>query len=396
MGNLRSLFQLLGRVMPTFATVSREITAFGAQLDEAMCANPERFWEALRATSIPYIPTYFRSEPDQGHRLASAALREIGRKNIGLGYALENHLFVVGGMETYLSLHPNELLRSLLDQACELRQFIANTHGYVHADRAFSEGLSVRRAPGGLFIDGQGTFLSLAGTADWLLLLLDGTESVALFFPIKGDASIRLGGLSFPKILVESDTRGLRCEGTFVPQELNLPIPPEHLASGGAFATSVLAWHLSLCACQFLGGVSHLVDHTLHFARKFKSFDNRPLERLDGVVAEIGQIGLRVGAIEAMIGEVSRALAITPPAGNGSFLPELLFRAQVANHLGMELIEEVSRRCRRILGTRLFSSGAAPFDRITTELLLGPLVPRNNSLLERDVGHALLARELAP
>jgi alkylation response protein AidB-like acyl-CoA dehydrogenase len=379
--------------MPTAESIAAEISAFAQKLDGADGIRGERFWNELRLTAIPYLPTYLRDDLAAAHRLCVTALREIGRRNIGLGYALENHLFVVGGMETYLQQHPSPAIRRLLDQACERRDYIANTHGYVHSDRAFSEGLSLRKLPGGLRIDGQGTFMSLAGAADRLLLLLDGDEPVALFLPVKDDPSISFGDLSFPQMLVESDTRPLRCAGTFVPQELNLAIPPEHLAAAGAFATAVLAWHLSLCPGQFLGGAESLVDFTLQFARKMKSFDNRPLERLDGIVAELGQIGIKVGTAEAVLGEVAHALERRTVAAPGTpVLAETLLRAQIANQVAMEQVEEIARRCRRIIGTRLYAPAGAPFDRICAELLLGPLVPRNNSLIERDVGYVWLSR----
>lgn len=378
--------------MPTAESIAAEIAEFAPKLDGANGVRAEQFWTELRATSIPYIPTYLQNDLASAHRLCVAALRAIGRRNIGLGYALENHLFVVGGMETYLQQHPNLSLRRVLDEACDRRDYIANTHGYVHADRAFSEGLSLRKLPGGLRIEGQGTFMSLAGAADRLLLLLDGEESVALFLPVKGDPSLSFGDFSFPQMLVESDTRVLRCAGTFVPHELQLSIPPEHLTSSGAFATAVLAWHLSLCPGQFLGGAESLLDFTVQFARKMKSFDNRPLERLDGIVAEIGQMGIKVGVAEAVLHEVARALGQLTAAPGSPALSEALFRAQIANQVAMEQAEEIARRCRRIVGTRLYTPAGAPFDRICAELLLGPLVPRNNSLIERDVGYAWLAR----
>lgn len=349
-------------------------------------------WASLRQTSLPFLPILFRDDLPLAHRLCANVLRTLGSADIGFAYALENHLFVLGGIETYLTRHPNAALRARMDRIREQRWFTANTRGFVHGARAFTEGIVAQPRPGGLELNGTGSFVSLAGTADLLLLLLEGDEPAALWLSPRGDPTIHFGELTFPQFLVASDTRPVTCQGTCVPAQEILALPAGHLGAQGVFSAALMAWHLALSLAQFLGGATRVAEQTLEFATAFKAIDNRPIARVDGVVCELGQIGVRFGTAEALLGECAHALErLTREPDPASAFPALLLQAQIANCHAMELAEDISRRCRRILGTRIFSARHAELERIMTELMAGPLVPRPNSMLERDVGFAFAA-----
>lgn len=354
-------------------------------------------WECLRATSLPFLPILLRDDLPRAHRLCAQALHALGRVNIGFAYAVENHLMVLGGMETYVARHPDPELRARLDEAARERWLTANTRAFVHSDRAHTEGVTARRRGDSFELEGAGSFVSLARAADLLLLLLEGEEPLALWFSPRATAGIQFGGYSFPHLMLASDTRALKCSGAKVPVQSALRVPPEHLGSAGPLSLALMAWHLTLTVAQFLGGASALADKTVEFTRNFRSFDNRPLARLDGVLSELGQIGARLGTGEALLADFAGRLGrIHEPADDAAeVLPELAARAQIANCAAMELTEEVSRRCRRILGTRIFGPSAEELERLATELLVGPLIPRTNSLLERDIGAAMVGGRLA-
>lgn len=386
--------------MTTIVTDEEVRAETDAVMDSLRVQRGDEFapvWEALRATSLPFLPILLRDDLPRAHRLCAGLLRALGRINIGFAYAVENHLMVLGGFETYLARHPDPGLRARLDEIARERWFTANTRAFVHADRAYTEGLTARRHGEGYELNGAGSFVSLARTADLLLLLLEGSEPLALWFAPRGNPGIQFGGLSFPHLMVASDTRALKCAEAWVSDQAALHLPPDHLGSSGPLGAGLMAWHLTLAVGQFLGGASALTDKTVEFTKNFRSFDNRPLARLDGILSELGQIGARIGACEALLNDFAARLGkLHEPEGeSGELLADLVVRSQIANCLAMELTEEVSRRCRRILGTRLFGPSAAELERLATELLVGPLIPRTNSLLERDIGAAMVAGRLS-
>jgi alkylation response protein AidB-like acyl-CoA dehydrogenase len=275
------------------------------------------------------------------------------------------------------------------------RQYVANTHGYLHADSAFTEGISARKTGRGMEVNGTGHFVSFAGVADLLFLtLVDCPDPVALLFPLKGDQRITFGDdCYFPEVLRASDTRSISCEGVVVSPECMLDVARHHLLPGGAMSVVLLGWHLTLSSSAFLGGASYVIDQTLKFAKNFKTFDGRLLARLDDVVAAFGKIGIRYGAADTLINEYARSVAALSDARDRAhMLSAGLLAAQIANCHATELTEEISRRCRGLLGTRIFGPRYATLGRVTTELLMGPLAPRNNSILEKDVGHGMLAK----
>jgi len=292
-------------------------------------------------------------------------------------------------------MHPNERVRARLDDILARRQYVANTHGYLHTDSAFTEGISAKQTGRGMEVNGMGHFVSFTKTADLLFLtLVDCPDPVALLFPLKGDQRITFGDdYYFPEVLRASDTRSMSCGGVVVSPEHIFDVARDHLLPGGAMSVVLLGWHLTLSSSAFLGGASYVIDQTLKFAKGFKTFDGRPLSRLDDIVAALGKIGIRYGAADALINDYTRSLAALSDArDHAEALRDGLLSAQIANCHATELTEEISRRCRRLLGTRIFGPRYATLGRVTTELLMGPLAPRNNGILEKDVGHGMLAK----
>ena len=385
----------MSRQKPDTTTIREQASAFASELAEYRGEDLTPLWDSLRASHVPFIPILFRDELETAHALCNNVLRAIGRANVGAAYALENHLYVLGGIETYLSMHPNTRIRARLDDILARRQYVANTHGYLHTDSAFTEGISAKHTSGGMEVNGTGHFVSFAKTADLLFLtLVDCPDPTALLFPVKGDKHITFGeDVYFPEVLRTSDTRSMSCEGVAVSPEHVFDVPRDHLLPGGAISVVLLGWHLTLSSSSFLGGASYVIDQTLKFAKGFKAFDGRPLSRLDDVVAALGKIGIRYGAADALISDYTRSLAaLSAGRDHAEVLRDGLLSAQIANCHATELSEEISRRCRGLLGTRIFGPRYATLARVTTELLLGPLAPRNNGILEKDVGHGMLAK----
>ena len=378
--------------MVTAEIIKKETEAIVDQLKSISEQTLPEVWESLRRTHIPFIPILLRGNPGMAHSLCGNVLRSFGKYNMGFAYALENHLYVLGGLEMYQAMSPNDTLLKRMNSILAERSFVANTHAYVHSNVSFCEGMTAKQGGDSIEINGSAHFISLARTADQVLLTLDGRDPVAILFPFRGDKSIVLGDYSFPSFLIESDTRSATCHNTIISNAFKLDIPRDDLLLGGKLAVALLGWHLTLLASAFLGGASHILDATVQFVHSFKSYDNRLLCRLDGIIAEMGQIRAQYGAAESLLNDYTSIMRTfgCREGDPADHLRQSLSKAQIANNLTMELIEDISSRCRRILGTRVFTPQYETTRKIMIEMLVGQLVPRNSAILRRDIGHSLL------
>lgn len=384
---------MLTATAPTSSTIRAQTEAMCHDLAGAG-EDLDAWWDALRATDLPFLPILLRDDPEAAHRLCGNVLREIGRIRLGAAYAFENHLYVLGALETYHALHPTASVRACLDAVLSDRSFLANTHGYVHSDSAFREGVVARPEGEGFVVAGRSHFVSLTGQADLLYLtLVDSPDPTALMIPIRRRPGISFGDeLYFPDVLQESDTRSILFDELAVAEDHVLDIPRGHLLPCGAMSVMQMGWHLSLAASAFLGGASRIADETLRFVRQFEVFDGRPMARLDDVTVSLGKIGMRFGVADAVLDACSATIANMAAKGSDAkVLQDGLVQAQIANCEVTDLAEQVSHRCRQLLGTRLFSAEYAALSKMSLELLVGPLAPRNNRILEKDLGNSILA-----
>jgi len=378
--------------------IKEEALAFAAKLDAHNGTDIRSLWQDLRRTDVPFVPILLHDDLPKAHALCGDILEIIGKANVGAAYALENHLYVLGGLETYLTLHPRPQLRERLDELLAQRHYLANTHAYTHSDRAFAEGIAATRTADGVALNGVGHFVSFANTADLLFItLVDTPDPVALLFAAKNDG-ITFGDFYFPNVLLESDTRSISCSDVQLDPDSILDAARDDMLPGGALSSVLLGWHLTLSASAFVGGAGFLIDQTVDFARHFKAFDGRLLARLDGVISAIGSIASRHGAAQALIRDYSTALrSICANASNHeTALHDSHLRAQVANRHAMDLTHAIAHACSGIVGTRVFSADHAKFEKVLQELSMGPLLPRNNAILDKDIGHTVLARAAAP
>jgi hypothetical protein len=75
----------------------------------------------------------------------------------------------------------------------------------------------------------------------------------------------------------------------------------------------------------------------------------------------------------------------------GEWLNRSLFTAKAANWHVTNAAEKIVSGCRRLVGTRVFGGGNR-LERLSTEVMIGPLVPRGNAVLEIEYGRYLLER----
>jgi alkylation response protein AidB-like acyl-CoA dehydrogenase len=350
------------------------------------------FFTALRRSDLLHIPLTCR-DLCTAHRLCADVLRDIGRHCVGAAYALENHYFVLGAAVTYQSLCPNDDLQRFLNRVLESRLLVANTRTAVHTDITFSEGARATADGDSYAISGRAAFVSIATFADVLWLQVELDARPAVFIASLGDQeSISVGELSFPNVMLESDTHSLQFNATKLRAEQRISVPYEDLWPQGKLATALEVWHDSLIAAQFLGAAAGALEEVTAFTQQMKTWGGKPFAQLDNVLSELGRLGMSYAAAAAMIDRVSASLDAQPqPLDDGEWLTRAIYAAKAANWFVTTAAEDIVTRCRRIVGTRAFR-GPDRLERLSTEAMIGPLVPRGNPVLEVEYGRHVLER----
>lgn len=326
-------------------------------------------------------------------------LRDAARNRLvspGAAYALENHLYWLGTFATYLvtdgSSTAAPALTRLLDEVAGSKLLVANTATFVHGDKAFSKGARLSRDPDGTFVvEGKGGFVSLASFADRLIVQAGPETGQQLFVLPLPSPTIRFGPLSFPEMMIESDTHGILFERTRLTAQTRLEISSEHFLPTGRLTLFTDIWHFTLTAAQFLGAAIGALDEACRFAKSFKGWDGRELSRLDGVIAGLGQLGIRLDAAIGYLRDASREFGELGASPSDAQLQRLAARARAVNWSSTHCAEEIVSSARQLLGTRIYS-GNHRLERLSREVAIGPLVPRSNGLLEREVGRHVLER----
>ena len=81
---------------PEVSEIRAQTTALAGELSGQQKVDLAGAWKSLRASHLPFVPILFRHDLETAHRLCSNVLRAIGKANMGIAYALENHLYVLG------------------------------------------------------------------------------------------------------------------------------------------------------------------------------------------------------------------------------------------------------------------------------------------------------------
>ena len=258
-----------------------------------------------------------------------------GSVSIAAAYALENHYFLLGGLTTYLCMEKSGQLEALLERIVSERLLIANTSTAVHTEKAFSLGSQVRQDEKGYVVNGFAAFLSLASEAD-IIWLQSQTGDGPLALLIDADnPGLILEGLTFPKIMIESDTQRVRFHNLRVQADARIEVDNAALLPGGTLKGCLMAWHLSLSAAQFLGGSLGAIDESRKFARSMKTWNGQPFEQLPNILSELGRMEANYLAAQAILDSVGSAIGNAQAAMDpldfelkvmtGCVLPSILF-----------------------------------------------------------------------
>src|SRR4028119_244364 len=193
-----------------FETQIRSLSGF---LEQAVTSRDlSLFYQALRASDLPFIMCEPSPDPLRLHRRCCAILHAFGGISPAAALALENHLYVASSIATLPSLSGSPMdsrHRELIERIGRERLLVANTNSKVQADKIGSLGTRAVREEGGFRVSGSAAYMSLATEGDLLVFVTFLENEGPAFFvtPLRGATGIEIGPYLLPNAMVESDTR---------------------------------------------------------------------------------------------------------------------------------------------------------------------------------------------
>jgi alkylation response protein AidB-like acyl-CoA dehydrogenase len=373
---------------PTAATRESELRTVVAALDEAVAKRDlSIFYRTFRASSLVNLPLEHGANPRGLHRACFDVLRRLGSSSPAVGVAIFNHYSVVCTLATFplrgqraLAMRRRALLRSIRRG----RQLVANTTTRIHADKVNSFGGLARREGEAYRLTGKAAYMSLAGEGDIVLFMSEiSGEGHAIFLAtLRDNPQIQVGPFVFPNAMVDSDTRSVAFDCLVQPRDM--------LWVDRNIAAFQVAWHQVLYSAPFLGAAGRALEEVRKFLRAVLGGDGKPLAELDGMIVDIGRMGIEYRSACAISYQAGQALeALAHRATDAAAMADAMQLACAAKHVGTRCAEEIVGQARRIIGGRSFAGGH-PMERLSHEVVFGPLGGELNALIERRYGRQLL------
>ena len=255
------------------------------------------FWQVFRASGLPFIGGDHDGDPIGLFQRCFAILHRLGSISPAAALAAENHYYVSSAIATFPDAGSPALetkRRALVDTMFRSRRLVANTNSQIHGAKLGELGTRARRDGARFRVTGTAAYTSLATEGDLLVFIteIEG-EGPAVFVvsPMQRNPAIEIGPYLFPSAMIDSDTRKLSFR--------DLVLEPDSLLLGGgdrALASALfgfeMAWHQILIPALYLGAAARALEEVRRFARTTRDRDDRPLAELEGIVVEVGRLGI--------------------------------------------------------------------------------------------------------
>ncbi len=380
---------------PSPGELEGQIEEVASALEAGLARNDlAEFYSTLRSTNVPFLAVIHQKDALSLATNCCKVLHRLGGLSPAVALAVENHLYVTSALATFPTPDPalQERRKLWLRRMWEGQLLVANSNSTVHSNKLGSLGVTARREGEGFRVTGSASYMSLASQGDLVvfLTLIEG-EGPALFVTkLRDNPGIDIGPFLFPRTMLDSDTRRISFRDVFLSQdELLVGGMNEQMSQLNLFE---MIWHQLLIPALYLGAAASAIEEVRLFLSSVRGHDDRPLAELDGMVVETGRLVIRYRAAWALVQETAGRLAeVAGHPLEKESLADLFDLAGTAKHVGTSCAEEIVIAVRRIVGARSFTgSPPHPIERLSQEILFGPLGPEVNARIERRIGKRAL------
>lgn len=373
-----------------------QLDTLATALDDALRGGGlQEFYRVFRSTDLPFVPVAGELTTGELFRFCFEVLHRLGSISPAVALAVENHYYVTSAIATYpgdgdpvLDRQRQPLLRSVREN----RLLVANTNSRVHRGKLGEIGTYAKPSPDGFRVNGTASFTSLATEGDLLVFIThveDQGMAVFAIYPMQDNPAIEIGPYLFPEAMLDSDTRQIRFHDLELTSD-NLLIDPLNEDSAQLFAFE-MAWHQLLIPALYLGAAAGALDEVRRFLRATKGRDDQPLAGLDGMVIDTGRLAIAYrGACHVLLNAGNSLARIRRLPADGELLAAAAEDASIAKYIGTRCAEDVVAAARTIIGARAFT-GNHLLERLSREVIFGPLGPEVGAVIERRAGTRALA-----
>jgi alkylation response protein AidB-like acyl-CoA dehydrogenase len=111
---------------------------------------------------------------------------------------------------------------------------------------------------------------------------------------------------------------------------------------------------------------------------------------LDGMITDVGRMAIQYRSAASIAVQAGHALEdVARSAPDPAKFSNAFHLGCAAKHVGTKCAEEIVSEVRRIIGGRSFS-GTHPLERLSQEVMFGPLGGEINAVIERRFGRVVL------
>jgi len=351
------------------------------------------FYDAFRSTDLPFIGAAHSMDAYEIFRACFDILHRLGGVSPAAALAIENHYYILSALSTFPTRDDvalGERRQALLKHIVNNRLLIANTSTTIHSSKLGTRGTHARRDGHGFRVSGTADYTSLASQGDILVFIsvLEGEGPAVFFAPMRGNPGIEIGPLLLPDSMLESDTRRI----TFH----DLALSDENLLLSGAGArmehllSFEMVWHQLLIPTLYLGAAARAIEEVRRFLRSTTGLDDRPLAALDGMMVDVGRLFIEYRSARCVALQAGQGLgSLTEAPLDTQALSDIFDLASASKLVGTRCAEEILAAARRIVGARAFAGGN-PIERLSRDVMFGPLGPKVNAAIERTYGRRVL------
>lgn len=347
------------------------------------------FFRLFRSTDLPFVAPAHVGQTRPLFRLCFEILHRLGAISPATALAIENHYFVTSAIATAPAADDDasgardELLAAIAGR----RLLVANTNSRVHTSKLGTIGTTAQRRGNGFRVNGRAAYLSLASEAAILVFITKiADEGPAIFAiePLQDNPSIEIGPLLFPAAMIDSDTRSVTFHDLDLPPEALLVGPTDEHAS--AFIAFEMTWHQLLLPALYLGAAAGAIEEIRRFVGATQGSDGRLLADKDGTIVDVGRLAIEYRSACATLLQAGERLATVQRYPDDlDALESAVDDAGVAKYVATRCAEQIVAAARRFVGPRAFTGGQL-LERLSQEVMFGPLGPEVSSAIERRHG----------
>ena len=385
----------------TARQLGEQLARCAAALDEGIAKGDlTTFYDTFRASDLPFLPNAHTDRPQGLFQACFEVLLRFGGITPAVGLAVENHYYVTAALATFPTRHNPELdrrRRKLLCSVVEGRLLVANTSSRIHTDKVGTLGAVARRDGDGFRVSGSAAYMSLASQSDLVFFLATfENQGPAVFVaPLRDNPEIEIGPLLFANAMADSDTRRVTFRDLYLAgDDVVMVGRSEEMAKLSAFQ---LAWHQALLTVPFLGAAARALEAARQFLRQVQAPNGKPLAELDGMIVDVGRLAIRYRTACCTAHRAGEALAALARARRPKLarFADAFELACAAKQAGTKCAEDIVTEVRRIIGGRSLAGGH-PLERLSQEVMFGPIGGEVNAFIERRYGRLLLGEDEFP